>query len=194
MDNCCPLYYNREVLLRMELRETWRGLLVMLFIGIGAGILNILLFIFVTNPLTFEGKADEIAANTYAVDLFVGWVFFSAWFLARADDELKKVEEAVQKNDKAAFLLEVPKRIALSIRILFIFICALVILSFHLFHIETLWVSVAIQFGIGFLVVTTALVLWDLDNPVGGAVGVAGVPDEWLEELQHRKKQLVGHV
>jgi MFS family permease len=169
-------------------KETWRDLTIMFFISMGAGVLNILFFLFVSNLLTASAKADEIAVNTYAVDFFVGWVFFSAWFLARADDELKKVEEAVQKGDREAFLLEVPKRIALSIRILYLFISALVIFSFHLFHIESVLIASAIQFGVGFLVVATALVLWDLDEPIGGAISVANVPDEWLHEIKHPKK------
>src|SRR5438105_11320885 len=125
----------------MKLKDAWRGLAIMLLIGIAAGVLNVLLFTLVMNPLTAGGKADEIAVNTYAVDFFVGWVFFSAWFLARADEELKKVEEAVHKVDRETFLIEVPKRIALSIRVLYVLISALAILSFHLFHIESLLVS-----------------------------------------------------
>ena len=85
--------------------------------------------------------------------------FFSAWFLARADDELKKVEEAITKANRDTFLVEVPKRIAPSIRVLYLLISALVVLSFHLFHIESSLVFGEIQFGAGFLVVTTILVL-----------------------------------
>jgi hypothetical protein len=152
----------------MKLKDAWRGLAIMLLIGIAAGVLNVLLFTFVMNPLTTGGKADEIAVNTYVVNFFVGWVFFSPRCLARADEELKKGEEAVHKADRETFLVEVPKRIAPSIRVLYLLISALVVLSFHLFHIESLLVSSEIQFGAGFLVVTTALVLWDLDDPLAG--------------------------
>lgn len=171
----------------MELKETWRGLALMLLIGIVAGIINVLFFLYVMNPLTANAK-EEVAVSTYAINLFVGWVFFSAWFLARADEELKKVEEAVHKGDKAAFLLEAPKQIALSIRILYLLISALVILSFHLFHIENLLITCEMQFGVGFLVVITALMLWDLDNPVGGAISARGIPDEWLKELHEKRR------
>ena len=172
----------------MDLKESWRGLVIMLLIGIGAGILNVLFFIYVMNPLTIGAKGDEVAVSTYSINLFVGWVFFSAWFLSRADDELKKVEEAVHKHDKAAFMLEAPKQIALSIRVLYLLISVLVVLSFHLFHLESTLVTSMIEFGSGFLVVTTALVLWDLDNPVGGAVGAPNIPKEWLQELEALKK------
>ncbi len=173
----------------MELKETWRGLTIMLLIGIGAGLLNVLLFLYVMNPLTASGKADEVAVNTYSINLFVGWVFFSAWFLSRADDELKNVEAAIHKHDKETFLLEAPKQIALSIRILYLLISGLVILSFHLFHLESLLITAEIQFGTGFLVITTALVLWDLDNPIGGAISARGIPAEWLQELREKEKQ-----
>ena len=172
----------------MELKETWRGLSALLLVGVAAGIVNVLLFTFVMNPLMSDAKGDEVAVNSYVVDFFVGWVFFSAWFLARADDELKKVEEAVHKQDRQAFLIEAPKRIALSIRILFILISALVILSFHMFHMDSILVASEIEFGVGFLIVTTVLVLWDLDNPIGGAISVSGMPEDWLQELRQKEK------
>lgn len=172
----------------MKLSQAWRPLTLMLLIGIAAGVINVLFFIFVMNPLTGGAKDDEVAVNTYAINLFVGWVFFSAWFLARADDELKKVEEAVHKGDKETFLIEAPKVISLSIRILYLLISALVVLSFHLFHMANNIVIAEIQFGVGFLVVTTALFLWDLDEPIGGAIGVSDVPEEWLQELREQKR------
>jgi hypothetical protein len=169
-------------------KETWLALTRMLGIGLLGGIINTLFFLFVMNPLTADAKGEEVAVSTYSINFFVGWVFFSAWFLARADDELKKVEEAVHRGDKETFLIEAPKQIALSIRILYLLISALVVLSFHLFHIESLLVTAEIQFGVGFLVVTTALVLWDLDEPIGGAIAVHGIPEEWLEELREEEK------
>jgi hypothetical protein len=172
----------------MKLQHTWRPLTVMLLIGIAAGVINTLFFIYVMNPLTGGAKDDEVAVSTYAINLFVGWVFFSAWFLARADDELKKVEEAVHKGDKETFLVEAPKVISLSIRILYLLISALVVLSFHLFHMGNTLVTAEIQFGVGFLVVTTALFLWDLDEPIGGAIGVSNVPEEWLQELREQEQ------
>jgi hypothetical protein len=173
---------------RVKLQETWRPLSLMLLIGIAAGIINTLFFLYVMNPLTTNGNND-VAVSTYAINLFVGWVFFSAWFLARADDELKKVEEAVHRGDKETFLIEAPKVIALSIRILYLLISALVILSFHLFHLDSLLITGEIQFGVGFLVVTTALFLWDLDEPIGGAIGVSDAPEEWLQELRAQKNK-----
>ena len=172
----------------MKLKEVWRGLTIVLLIGTAAGVINVLLFTLVMNQLTAGSKTDEIAVNTYALDFFVGWVFFSAWFLARADEEMKKVEEAVRTADRDLFLAETPKRIALSIRVLYLLISALVILSFHLFHIESPLVFIEIQFGVGFLVVTTILVLLDLDDPLDGVINVSGVPEEWLRELRQKQK------
>ena len=172
----------------MKLKETWRPLTLMLLVSLAAGVANVLFFSYVMQPLTADVKADDtVAVSTYVINLFVGWVFFSAWFLARADDELKKVEAAVHRLDKETFLEEAPKQIALSIRILYLLISALVILSFHLFHLENQLITSEIQFGVGFLVVITALFLWDLDEPIGGAIGVTDVPEEWLEELRQHK-------
>ena len=171
----------------MSIKLTWRPLAIMLLIGVAAGVVNVLFYIYVMSGLT-DGK-DDVAVSTYVINLFVGWVFFSAWFLARADDELKKVEEAVHRGDKTTFLIEAPKVIALSIRILYLLICALVILSFHLFHLQSLLITGEIQFGVGFLVVITALFLWDLDEPIGGAIAVPGIPPEWLDELRAQGKR-----
>ena len=140
-------------------------------------------------PFTGAGKEDEVAVSTYVINLFVGWVFFSAWFLARADDELKKVEEAIHRGEKESFRVEAPKVIALSIRILYLLICTLVVLSFHLFTRQNTLITAEIQFGVGFLVVTTALFLWDLDAPIGGAIGVSGIPGEWLQDLRALKQK-----
>jgi hypothetical protein len=73
-------------------------------------------------------------------------------------------------------------------------ISALVVLSFHIFHLKSLLITSEIQFGVGFLVVTTALFLWDLDEPIGGAIGVTDVPEEWLQELRERKKHGAKHL
>lgn len=172
----------------MNVKATWSGLLAILLVGLVAGVLNTLLFMYVMHPLLASAKEDEVAVSTYAINLFVGWVFFSAWFLARADDEVKKVEEAVHRHDKHTFLIEAPKQIPLSVRVLYLAISILTVLSFHLFFLQSQIVTIEIQFGIGFLVVTTALMLWDLDNPLSGAVSVAHIPAEWLAELQSGQK------
>src|SRR6266852_443122 len=173
---------------RLESKKSWGGLVLILAISLVAGVANVLFFLYVMNPLNEAAKEDEVAISTYAINLFVGGVFFSAWFLARADDELKKVEEAVHKKDKALFLLEAPKQIALSIRILYIIICVLTVLSFPLFRLGSILTTAEIQFGIGFLVIATALFLWDLDEPVGGAIGAKGIPEEWIKELRAHQK------
>ena len=53
---------------------------------------------------------------------------------------------------------------------------------------ENLLITSEIQFGVGFLVVVTALMLWDLDNPIGGAISARGIPEEWLQELREKEK------
>lgn len=168
----------------MKLKEVWPGLTKLLLKGIAAGVVNVIFFMLVMNPLTNGSKPDEVAVNTYVVDFFVGWALFSAWLLARADEEFKKVEEAVRKSDRDTFMVEAPKRIALSMQILYLIISALVVLSFYLFHIESPLVYGEIQFGVGFLIVTTILVLWDLDDPLDGVMSVSGVQEEWLQHLR----------
>ncbi len=164
-------------------KQMAKGLAVMLAKGAAIGLANALFFSQFMNNLVLDGKGDEVAISTYAINFFVGWVFFSAWFLAKADEEWKKVSEAVLKSDRETFMVEAPKRIALSIRILYLMISILVVLSFHLFHIESPLVLYEMQFGVGFLVATTILVLWDLDDPLHGAICVPNIPADWREEL-----------
>jgi hypothetical protein len=171
------------------IREVWRALAVILLIGLVAGVLNVLLHTFVMEPWIQAQKEDEVVVSTYVLNLFVGWVFFSAWFLARADDEFKKVEEAVHRGDRETFLIEAPKVIAPSIRLLYWIISILVVLSFHLFHIASEVVTDQIQFGVGFLVVITIIFLRDLDEPIGGAVSVSGIPEEWMQALRAQQKK-----
>ena len=161
---------------------TVRGIVSLIAVGLVAGLLNTVFFVLVMNHLVGETSQDEVAVSTYSINFFVGWVFFSAWFLAKADEEWKKVAEAVVRKDRELFMLEAPKRVALSIRILYLIISMLVVLSFHLFHIENALIQIEIQFGVGFLVAMTILVLWDLDDPIGGVINVPGIPDEWAKE------------
>jgi len=165
-------------------KMAWKGLVSMMLKGIVAGIINVALFVVLSNPLIAEGKVEEVAVSTYSINFFVGWVFFSAWFLSKADEEWKKAGEAVAKLDRETFMLEAPKRIAPSIRVLYLLISLLVVLSFHMFHIENPLILFETQFGVGFLVATTILVLWDLDDPIGGVINVPGIPAEWLKELE----------
>ena len=70
-----------------RLKEAWRALLVILLIGLVAGVLNVVLHDLVMEPWIQARAEDEVVVSTYVLNLFVGWIFFSAWFLARADDD-----------------------------------------------------------------------------------------------------------
>jgi hypothetical protein len=167
----------------MTAQMEWRGLMVMIVTGIVVGLVNVAISALVTNPLIGDVAQDEVAVSTYSINFFVGWVFFSAWFLAKADEEWKKAAEAVARKNREEFMLEAPKRIAISIRVLYLLISLLVVLSFHLFHIENQLVLFEIQFGVGFLVAMTIFVLWDLDDPIGGVIKIPNIPEEWLKEV-----------
>lgn len=160
------------------------GIAMMLMRAVVAGIVNVALFALVINQLNVATKADEVAVNTYVLNFFVGWMLFTAWFLAKTDEEWKKVSEAVHKKEVDTFLLEAPKRIALSIRILYLIVAVLVVTSFHLFHIESAFALIEIQFGVSFFVMLATLVLWDLDDPTSGVINVPNIPQEWLEKLK----------
>jgi hypothetical protein len=161
----------------------FRGLVIMVLVGFLAGVVNVVFYYFVMHPLVVPNKPDEVAINTYVLNFFVGWLFFSAWFLARADEEYKKVNEAVLRNDRAMFLAEAPKKLPLTIRALYVIISVMAVLSFHLFHIQNLLVLVEIQFGVAFFVVMALLVLWDLDEPVSGVIHVPNIPGDWQEAI-----------
>jgi hypothetical protein len=170
---------TREEVVNKELNIS--GLSLLIFTGILAGLINVASFELIMNDLTSGTKPDEVAINTYVLNLFVGWLFFSALFLSKADDEWKKVAEAVHTGNKSSFDIEAPKRIALTIQLFYLITSVLVILSFHLFHISSALVRTEIQFGVGFLVVMTVLVLHDLDDPVSGVIRVPGIPEHWKQ-------------
>jgi len=168
----------------MKEQIPWKGISKLVAVGAGVGLVNAAFFANVMNGIVGETGQDEVAISTYAINFFVGWVFFSAWFLAKADEEWKKVAEAVHRLDRVEFMIEAPKRIALSIRVLYLLISLLVVLSFHLFHIKNALVWFEIQFGVAFLVSLTILVLWDLDDPVSGVINVPNIPEEWMRQAE----------
>src|SRR5262245_60222242 len=140
--------------------------MVMVFVGVAAGIANVLFYATVMRPLVDHNKPDEVAINTYVLNFFVGWLFFSAWFLARGDDEFKKVGEAVARGDRESFLVEAPKKLPTTIRVLYLIISIMSIFGFHLFPLENSLVLFEIQFGVAFFVVMAMLVLFDIDEPI----------------------------
>lgn len=171
----------------MQPHVVWKNLGLMIFWSLAAGLLNLILFATIINPFNKTVKADEVAANTFTLNLFVVWALFTVWFLAKADEEWKKTAEAVNQGNRETFLVEAPKRIALSIRVLYIIISLWVIVSFYLFHIESALVMGVIEVGVGFVIALAIQFLWDLDDPISGAVNVSGIPQDWIAEL--KKKQ-----
>jgi hypothetical protein len=172
--------------LASEQRIEHQGLGALVAWAAAVGVADALVAGLLINPHTAGFKADEVAAGTVAVNLYVAWVFFSGWFLLRADEEWKRVDEAVIRGDRATFLVEAPKRMPVSIRALYLLICILAVLSAHLFHFESWAVLIAAQFGGTFLVALTVQVLWDLDNPLSGVVRVPDIPSDWLEAVAGR--------
>lgn len=161
----------------------WKNFVLLVGKAVAAGLLNWAFFVSFMNTTNAATKSDEVAINTYVLNLFVGWMLFSAWFLAKVDEEWKKSAEAVQRNDFETFKIEAPKRIPPTIRVLYLVISVMTILSFHLFHLANALVQFEIQFGIGFFVVMAVLVLWDLDDPIDGVTNIQ-VSNEWIDKLE----------
>lgn len=166
------------------MKKNWQGIALMIAIAGVIGMGNVMLSAYVTNNLTSGAKGDEVAVNTFVLNLFVGWIFLSAWLLTRADEEWKKVQAAVHSEDEETFLVEAPKKIALSVQVVYWIISVLTVVSFHLFHFESFLVLFSVHFGVGFLVAIMSQVLLDLDDPLSGIINVEGVPDEWLKKLK----------
>jgi len=129
--------------------------------------------------------------NTYALNIFVGWTFFSAFLLLRADEEWKKVDEAVTHRNFKQFLVGASKKMAPTVEMTYLIICAFVVLSFYLFHYDSLILTFVVIFGTSFLVAMAAMVLFDLDEPIEGLINVPNIPKDWLEKLHsHRKSKM----
>lgn len=171
----------------MKAKISWKNLYVMVLWSIVVGFANFWFFATLVNPWNTAVKSDEVAANTFTLNFFVVWALFTVWFLARADEEWKKTAEAVDQHKLDQFLLEAPKRIAFSVRVLYVIISLVVVVSFYLFHIESLFAKSVIQGGVGFIIALALQFLWDLDDPITGAINVSGIPNEWIEKLKKKK-------
>lgn len=155
------------------------------------GIVSFIFFWYFVNPYNADFKTGEIAVNTYALNIFVGWTFFSAFLLLRADEEWKKVDETVTHKNFKQFLVEASKKMAPTVKMTYLIISAFVVISFYLFHYESIILAILITFSISFLVAMAAMVLFDLDEPIEGLINVPNIPKDWLTKLHaHRKTKI----
>jgi uncharacterized membrane protein YdcZ (DUF606 family) len=154
-----------------------------------AGIVNATIFAVVMNPL-MEVK-DEVFKNTYTLNMFVGWLFFTAVIWQRADEEWKKVDDATRRHDKEAFMVESSKMIAPSFWIFYVVVSIQAIILGQLFHVENGFVAALGQFAVGFVVAFALIILKDLDDPTSGVINVPNIPEEWLDEI-HKKGDRYG--
>ncbi|MBI1973844.1 hypothetical protein HYS54_03440 [Candidatus Micrarchaeota archaeon] len=147
------------------------------------GLASFALFWLFINPYNEIFKSGEIAINTYSLNIFVGWIFFSAFLLLRADEEWKKTDEAVRTGDFKKFKAEAPKKIAASVKITYLSISALAVISYYLFHFESELLAFITVFGMSFLIMLTKMVLWDLDDPASGLIVIHNIPKDWLKKI-----------
>jgi hypothetical protein len=161
----------------------WPGLASMLLLAVAVGLANWGIFESSINERNVTATRNTDAIGMYVQALMLIWSIVSGWLLYRVDAESGKVAEAVAEVDLAAFLREVTKRIALTVRLLHLILSIFFIHSFHLYHIDSRLISLEVQGGIGFLVTVTVLFIWDLDDPLHGVINVANIPDAWLKAL-----------
>ncbi len=149
------------------------------------GLLSFLLLWYVIHPHTpVEFERHENLINTYALNMFVGWLFFSASLLMRADEEGKKTDSAVRNKNFSTFKAEAPKMIALSVRITHAITGIMAITAFYLFYYTNIALAFVLVFGTSFLVTITTLTLWDLDDPLDGMIQVENVPASWRKAVK----------
>ena len=149
------------------------------------GLVSFLLFWFVIQPqIPVEFKSHESLINTYALNMFVGWLFFSAFLLMRADEEWKKTDSAIRSKNFEKFKLEAPKMVALSVRITHAIIGLLSITSFFLFYYVHIALAFVLVFGTTFVIAITTQTLWDLDDPLDGLIQVENVPASWRKAVK----------
>ncbi|MEK6962843.1 MAG: hypothetical protein AABX70_00345 [Nanoarchaeota archaeon] len=152
------------------------------------GLLSFLLLWYIIHPQTpIEFKSHESLINTYALNMFVGWLFFSAFLLMRADEEWKKTDSAVRSKNFEKFKAEAPKMIAFSVRITHAITGIMAITAFYLFYYTNIVLAFVLVFGTSFLVTITTLTLWDLDDPLDGMIQVENVPANWMKAIKKGK-------
>ena len=148
------------------------------------GIASFVFFLIFINPYNADFKSAEVAVNTYALNIFVGWTFFSAFLLLRADEEWKRVDEAIRENNFKRFKIEIAKKMAISVKVTYLIISAFVVFSYYLFHYESMVLAFVIVFGTSFIVGLMKIVLWDLDTPIDGLINVEDIPKSWLQKMK----------
>ncbi len=152
------------------------------------GLLSFLFFWFVVRlHVPMEFKSHESLINTYALNMFVGWLFFSAFLLMRADEEWKRTDSAVRSKNFEKFKIEAPKMVALSVRITHGITGIMAITAFYLFYYVNFALGFVLIFGTSFLIAITTQTLWDLDDPLNGLIQVQNVPPSWRKALDKEK-------
>ena len=122
--------------------------------------------------------------STYTLNIFVGFIFFSAFLLMRADEEWKKADEAIQEGNFRKSKIEATKQMAPTVKLVYNVICILTVTSFYLFHYTSFLLAFVIVFGTSLLVALLREVIDDLDDPISGFIYIHNIPKRWLEKLQ----------
>ena len=149
---------------------------------------SFLFFWFLVNPYNSDFSSSQVLVNTYALNIFVGWTFFSAFLLLRSDEEWKAVDAAVKLKDFKTFMIEATKKIAITVKVSYLTISVLVISSYYLFHYTSIILCFTIVFGMSFLVGLVTIVLEDIDDPLEGLVNVPNIPRDWMKKVKGHKQ------
>lgn len=153
----------------------------MLFKSCAFALIVVLIFYYLINPYTT--KADEgVVIGLFQV-IMVVWGLLSAFLYSQADEEWKKTQTAVLTGDMKTFLVEAPKQIPGTVKILYLIISAIAILSGWGFHLSSPLVLLLLGF-FNFLIAFMYLIILDLDDPMTGVFVIKDIPKSWLEKLK----------
>ncbi len=118
-------------------------------------IVSIVVFWFFINPNNSGYSSAATAVNTFALNVFVGWVFLGAFLILRSDEEWKEVDVAVKSKDRKKFKVAASKRIAPTVKFTYFVMSFFSVISFYLFHYNYFLLAFAVVFGMSFVIVLT---------------------------------------
>lgn len=137
-----------------------------------------------------EIKADEtIMVGATIVTLGVFYALMAAFVLAAVWQQWVTVEEAVNSDDKPAFLKHARKRIPGTIKLLILIFSTLLLGGFFfLAAFKSAWAGSFSIFAISLILSIYWAVVTDLDDPLTGVWNVSRVPKNWVDGLKYLDK------
>lgn len=141
-----------------------------------------------TNGWHSSARADEPVVNAILPGLFGAHVFIAGFMMIRESDDIRKMKRAVREGDKTTFIEIAEDSIPLPMRYI-LFISASIITGWTTsLHYELYWTGFASVCSVGYILSLIWEIIADFDDPVNGMWVIKGVPPEWIQEANIKRR------